>query len=60
MPPMVRYLLQAKIEGQWQTVRTIEAPNHKEGFRKAMLCLGPELYDKPIRLEVDETHYLES
>ena len=52
---MNRYHLYVKIEGRWQHVRAIEAANHAEAFRSAMHMLAPMHYDKPIRLEQEET-----
>ena len=49
------YRLEAKVNGQWQTLCTITASNHREAFAKAMLLLSPDLYDKPIRLELIES-----
>jgi hypothetical protein len=45
------YKFQAKIEGDWQDLCIIQAANHTEAFRKAMLLLSPDLYSKQIRLE---------
>jgi hypothetical protein len=50
-----RYHLYVKVQGRWEWVRTIEAENHTEAFRRAMHNLEPEHYDKPIRLEQEET-----
>jgi hypothetical protein len=46
-----QYELGVKINGRWKSLCQIEATNHTTAFRKAMLCLKPEHYDKPIRLE---------
>ena len=43
-----------KIGGVWQLAQSIDAPNHREAFRRAMMALDPRHYDKQIRLEQEE------
>ncbi len=45
------YQLYVQLEGRWEWICDIQASSHSVAFRKAMLCLKPEHYDKPIRLE---------
>lgn len=45
------YHLSVMLAGNWEFVCAIEAKTHPEAFRKAMLSLKSEHYDKPIRLE---------
>lgn len=45
------YQLHVKLDGRWQWLCDIEAESHSDAFRQAVLCLKPEHYDKPIRLE---------
>jgi hypothetical protein len=51
---MKAYQLYVKIAGEWELVCTIDAETHPEAFRKAMLCLESQHYDRPIKLEQDE------
>jgi hypothetical protein len=46
-----KYQLYVRVNGRWDWLCDIEAESHPAAFRKAMLCLTPEHYDKPIRLE---------
>jgi hypothetical protein len=45
------YKLAVKVGGRWEVVCEIRAGSHPEALRKAIACLAPEHYDKPIRLE---------
>ena len=45
------YQLYVQIDGRWQWICDLQASTHEMAFRKAMLCLKSEHYDKPIRLE---------
>jgi hypothetical protein len=40
-----------KIGDQWKRVCVIEAQSHPKAFREAILCIKPEHYTKPIKLE---------
>jgi hypothetical protein len=47
------YRLYVQLAGRWQWLCDIKAESHAHAFKEAMLCLQPEHYDKPIRLEQD-------
>ncbi len=49
------YQLYVKLDGRWTWLCDIEADSHAKAFQEAMLCLKPEHYDKPIRLEAIES-----
>jgi hypothetical protein len=49
------YQLYVKVAGRWTWLCDIQAATHADAFRDAMLCLKPEHYDKPIKLEAVET-----
>jgi hypothetical protein len=46
-----QYQLYVQIDRRWGWLCDITASSHSVAFQKAMLCLQPEHYDKPIRLE---------
>jgi hypothetical protein len=48
---MGQYRLYVKMSKRWRRLCEIEAESHAQAFRKAILCLQPEHYDKQIRLE---------
>ncbi|HEY2588719.1 MAG TPA: hypothetical protein VGI81_23455 [Tepidisphaeraceae bacterium] len=50
---MRAYQLHVKVEGAWAWVCTIDAPTHADAFRQALLCIGGDNQDRPIRLEQD-------
>jgi len=48
---MARYQLHLRIGNNWKLFHTIDAPDHPTALRQAIACLGPENYDKQLRLE---------
>jgi len=51
---MNSYGLYVKIDGVWTLQCRIDADNHSEAFKKAMIALSPEHYRLPIKLEQGE------
>jgi hypothetical protein len=49
-----RYQLYVKMDHRWQWCCEILAESHEDAFRKAVMCIGDDHLDKPIRLEQDE------
>jgi hypothetical protein len=50
-PPDKTYRLHVKVNGRWVRQCEIEAESHAVAFGRAMVCLKPEHYELPIRLE---------
>ena len=49
------YHLYAKVDGKWQWQCAVEGADHAAALKNATLALKPEHYDKPIRLEQEES-----
>lgn len=49
-----KYRLTIQIDDEWKWYADIEATSYQVAFRQAGLCIPPEHYDKPIRLETVE------
>lgn len=47
------YRLSVLVDGRWVELHVIEADSHPEALRKAIACLAPEHYDKPISVVTD-------
>jgi hypothetical protein len=51
--PIRVYQLYVRRDGAWSWVCTFDAPSHAEAFRRVLLCLRGDEFERPIRLEQD-------
>jgi len=49
-----KYNLFVKIERVWKLQCSIDADDHSEAFKKAMLVMNPDHYKLPIKLEQED------